>query len=498
MLAKLDFLRFRVLVTVLLALGACRPVLPSAAPVPDADPRVARVLAGLRPAVEAKGEEPVRWTLAERMAHYRTPGVSIAVVDGGRIAWALGFGVKEAGGNDPVTPATLFQAASISKPVAALATLRLVQEGKLSLDANVNDSLKSWKVPDNELTQKEKVTLRRIMSHTAGLTVHGFGGFAADEPVPTMLQILDGIKPAKNPPVRVEAVPGSRFQYSGGGTTVMQLLVSEVTGMPYPELLDKTVLEPIGMMHSTFEQPLPASLAPQAAAAHDETGATLPGKWHAYPMTAPAGLWTTPSDLARLILEVQNTYTGKSSRVVNQSSMRQMLTVVLPPYGLGFSLEGTGQNLRFSHNGSNDGYLATLTGYAERGEGAVVMMNASNPELLFEIIRAIAAEYRWPDKFSKEVEAVRLTSEQIARVVGDYRLTAAPDVTRAHRERRRHDVHPCDRRSEDAAAPDVRLDLCADLRERRRARGLRRGRTRPEDRSPRRGLRGRAGAFRGE
>lgn len=414
---------------VLLALGACRHLPPSAAPGQAEPPRVARVLAGLRPAVVGRGEEPERWTLAERMAAYNTPGVSIAVVDGGRIAWARGFGVKEAGGQEAVRETTLFQAASISKSLAALGTMRLVEEGRLSLDADVNSYLKSWKVPDNELTRNERVTLRRILSHTAGLTVHGFDGFAPGEPLPTVQQILDGSEPAKNPPVRVEAVPGTRAQYSGGGTTVMQLLVSEVTGMPAAEFLAKTVLEPAGMTHSTFEQPLSASRAPEAAAAHDGTGAMLPGKWHIYPMIAPAGLWTTPSDLARLILEMQQAYAGRSSRVVNQQTVRRMLTMVQSPYGLGFFLEGSGQDLRFSHNGGNDGYRATMIGYAERGQGAVVLMNSDNHELLFEVVRSIAAEYGWPDRFLKEVETVRLTPEQIALVVGEYRLTEAPDVS---------------------------------------------------------------------
>jgi CubicO group peptidase (beta-lactamase class C family) len=377
---------------VLLALGACQP--------PDrgsTDQRMARVLAGLRPEGETWGEARVRWTLRERMSHYKTPGVSIAVVDGGRIAWARGFGVKEAGGSDPVTPTTLFQAASISKTVAALSTMRLVQEGKLSLDADVNSYLKSWKLPENELSQTEKVTLRRILSHTAGLNVDGFAGFAFDEPMPTLIQVLDGVAPAKNEPVGVVAVPGTRSEYSGGGTVVMQVLVEDVTGVPYPELLKKMVLDPIGMKHSTFEQPLPVSLAPQAAAAHDEDGNVFPGKWRSYPMTAAAGLWTTPSDLARLIIDVQQTYAGHSSRVIDQRSIREMLTVVHPPFGLGFMVEGRGKSLRFSHNGINNGFRAALIGYARCGQGAVVMVNSRGTELPFEILRSIAAEYDWPD-----------------------------------------------------------------------------------------------------
>ena len=212
-----------------------------------------------------------------------------------------------------------------------------------------------------------------------------------------MPQVLDGVAPAKNVPVRGEAVPGTRSEYSGGGITVMQLLVEDVTGIPYPEFLKKTVLDPLGMSHSTFDQPLPASLASQAASAHDETGNVLPGKWHSYPMTAAAGLWTTPSDLARMIIDVQQTFAGSSSHVLDKSSIRQMLTVARPPFGLGFMVDGYWRSLRFSHNGSNDGFRATFVGFARRGQGAVVMVNSDNTELPFEILRSIAAEYGWPD-----------------------------------------------------------------------------------------------------
>jgi CubicO group peptidase (beta-lactamase class C family) len=395
----------------------------------DAEARIARVLAGLRPAIEVKGDPPVRWTLAERMAFYKIPGVSVAVVDGGKIAWARGFGVKAAGGHDPVTPDTLFQAASISKPFAALATMRLVEDGRLDLDADVNHRLQAWKVPESELTKSEKVTLRRIMSHTSGLSVHGFLGFAAGEPLPTLPQILDGKPPAKNPPVRVEAVPGKRSSYSGGGVTVMQLLVGEVTGEPYDELLRRTVLAPLGMTQSTFAQPLPAALAPQAAAAHDAGGKPLPGRWHTYPMLAAAGLWTTPTDLARMIVALQDTYAGRAQPVVRQRTLREMLTVVRPPFGLGFGVDGSGQDLRFSHNGGNDGYRGTFLGYAERGKGLAILVNSDNAELQFEIQRAIATEYGWPDTFAKEIAPVPLSAEQIAAFVGSYRLVEAPGVT---------------------------------------------------------------------
>ena len=249
----------------------------------DDSDRVERVMHGLRPPVEVEGHPTTRWTLAERMTHYKVPGVSIAVIEGGHIAWARGFGVKEAGNSDPVGLTTLFQAASISKPIAATAMLRLVERGTLELDTDVNHYLTSWKLPDNEHTAVEKVTLRRIASHTAGLTVHGFPGYKPTEPLPTVVQILDGVSPANTEPVRVDTTPGTVECYSGGGTTVMQQLLVDVTGNPFPALMQELVLDPAGMTHSTFEQALTATRATEAARAHDEDGNPIPGGWHVYP-----------------------------------------------------------------------------------------------------------------------------------------------------------------------------------------------------------------------
>ena len=195
--------------------------------------RIERVLSGLRPPLEVTGRPTVKWTLAERMAYHEVPGVSIAVISGGRVEWARGIGVKEAGKADSITPTTLFQAASISKPVAATGMLRLVERGTLQLDTNVNGYLKSWKVPENKFTTTEKVTLRRIASHTAGLTVHGFPGYSPTDPIPTVVQVLDGAKPANTRPVRVDTTPGAISRYSGGGTTIMQQLLVDVTGKPF-------------------------------------------------------------------------------------------------------------------------------------------------------------------------------------------------------------------------------------------------------------------------
>lgn len=386
--------------------------------------REERVLAGLRGPVEVTGAPATAWSLGDRMAHYKVPGVGIAVIDGGRIVWARGFGVKEAGGADSVTPETLFQAASISKPVAATAMLRLAEAGKLALDENVNAYLTSWQVPDNGFTATEKVTLRRLASHSAGLTVHGFPGYDADSAVPTTAQVLDGVRPANTAPVRVDTVPGARWRYSGGGTTVMQLVMMDVTGQPFAGLMKNLVLEPAGMDRSTYEQPLPAERAPEAARGHLADGTVLHGGWHTYPEQAAAGLWTTPTDLARWALAIDAARRGIRGSLLAQATAAEMLTVQQGQVGLGPFLEGSGDSLRFGHGGSNAGFRAQVLFFPATGQGAAVMSNSdAGDRLNQEILNGLAAEYGWPGYGPRRITPVAVDPAMLRRVAGEYLLT---------------------------------------------------------------------------
>ncbi len=385
---------------------------------------VGQVTTGLRAAWQVEGRPLVKWNLKERMAHYLVPGVSIAVVDSGRIVWAQGFGVKQVGTMDSVTATTLFQAASISKPVTATATLHLVDQGALTLDENVNTYLKSWKVPDNQFTAREKVTLRRIMSHSAGLSVHGFPGYLVTDTLPTVVQVLDGARPRANTePVRVVALPGSKWSYSGGGTTMMQLLLTDVTGKAFPALMREFVLGPARMTSSTYEQPLPAGRAAEAASGHLNDGSMIPGHWHVYPEMGPAGLWTTPTDLLKWALEIAATRAGRSTKFFSQAMATQMLTVVKAPTGLGPFLEGAGRGFRFGHGGDNAGFHADLVYFPETGQGAAIMANGDRgQDLITEIKLAIGAEYGWPDVGPKTVVVAAVDSAQLARLAGNYVL----------------------------------------------------------------------------
>jgi CubicO group peptidase (beta-lactamase class C family) len=336
--------------------------------------------------------------ITARMAAQHIPGASVAVIDGGKIAWARGYGVTAAESGKPVNAETLFQAASISKHVAALIALHLVDEGKLSLDEDVNRKLRSWKVPENEFTRTEKVTLRRLLNHSAGLTVHGFPGYAAGEPVPTLVEVLDGKKPANTPPIRVDVVPGTLWRYSGGGYEVAQQLILDAAGKPFPQLAREIVFGPLEMSHSTFEQPLPARLESNAASGHLPTGAIIKGRWHTYPELAAAGLWTTPSDLARIVIELQ-THGG---HVIRPETERQMLTNVLGDYGLGLAVTVSDGQKSFGHGGSNEGFQCSMRALEDRGKGAVVMTNSDRGGAFAnEVIKLIAAEYHWADSGAK-------------------------------------------------------------------------------------------------
>jgi CubicO group peptidase (beta-lactamase class C family) len=358
------------------------------------------------------------------MKKHNVPGVSIAFFDHGQILWTRTYGYADVASKKVVTSETLFQAASISKPISALAVLRLVQEGKLNLDEDVNIKLRRWKVRENEFTKDQKVTLRRILSHSAGLTIHGFLGYTSDEALPTTVQILNGEKPANSEPIRVKTVPGTVWRYSGGGYVIMQLLLTDVTSRPFPQILNDLVLRPAGMTYSTYEQPLPKSLWSSAATPYRWSGEPVKGGWHTYPEVAAGGLWTTPSDLARLAIEVQDEYAGKSSKILSQGMMREMLTHQKGDSGLGFALETPGHKLRFAHNGWSEGFRCDLQAYTESGQGVVIMTNSDNGgNLISEILRSVAKEYSWPDFQPIERVLAKIDPAVLAADVGTYEET---------------------------------------------------------------------------
>jgi CubicO group peptidase (beta-lactamase class C family) len=398
---------------------------------PGLEARIQRIERGLipQPGIVIKGQAPSRAGLADRMEAYKIPGVSVAVINNFKIEWTKVYGVKDEERGDPVTPKTLFQAASISKPVAAFAALYFIEKGLLDLDEDVNGKLSSWKIPENQFTAEKKVTLHGIMTHSAGLTVHGFPGYAQGQKIPSLIQVLDGEEPANTAAIRVDIEPGTKNRYSGGGFTVMQQLMIDVSGKTFPEIMKETVLDKIGMENSSYEQPLPESYADQAARAHRVNGTLIKGRWHAYPEMAAAGLWTTPSDLCRFALEIMLSKKGKSNKVLSQKMVQEMLTLQYESMGLGLPLWHEGKDFRFMHGGSNAGFRCVLVAYPERGQGAAIMTNGDQGSNLYqEILRSLSDEYGWKDFKPREKVVASVSEEIYESYVGTYELNKARQI----------------------------------------------------------------------
>jgi CubicO group peptidase (beta-lactamase class C family)/TolA-binding protein len=383
-----------------------------------------RVEQGLLPSVLVKGQPG--WNIQERMKHYKVPGVSIAVINNFKVEWARAYGVKDMETNEPVTTETLFQAGSISKSVAAMVALKKVEQGKISLDANINDKLTSWKLPDNEFTAKHKVTLANLMSHTGGLTVHGFPGYAPGEQIPTLPQVLDGAPPANTAAVRVDMEPGTKFRYSGGGVTIAQLAIMDIEKKPYPLIAEETVLKPLGMTHSTYSQPLPDGIRKDAASGYRGNGKVVDGKIHIYPEMAAAGLWTTPTDLAKFAIEVQLSLAGQSNKVLSKETTAKMVMPFIEDFiGMGFFIEKHGKAVYFGHGGADEGFRAQLLVNRDKGYGAVVMVNSDNGQIMDEILRGIAREYQWEDYLPQPQEIVPVDPARLQAYTG--RFLVNPD-----------------------------------------------------------------------
>jgi len=386
-------------------------------------PKLEAIEHGLRPPVLVEGDST--WAIEERMRRYHVPGLSIAVFGDGKILWAKGYGTADVERQQPVTPETLFQAGSISKPVAALGALALVERGQLLLQADIRNVLRSWRLPENEHTAVAPVTLEGLLSHTAGLTVHGFPGYPAGTELPSVVQILDGVPPANTAPVRVDLDPGSRWRYSGGGYTLAQLAMCDVTGTPFPELMHELVLAPLGMNDSTYEQPLPEARVDAAAAGYRDDGTGIEGKRNVYPEMAAAGLWTTASDLARFALGVQAMRHGKTGPL-HQASVEDMLRVRKDSYALGFTIEGP----YFTHGGADAGFRALLYAHQTKGYGIALMTNSdAGTELMREVVRAVGAAYAWDDFERAPAKVVKLAPEQLIGYAGRYRFDEGSALT---------------------------------------------------------------------
>lgn len=382
------FLAFA-LVSGLFTPGCAQPAYPTPG---TPEQRMQAVENNLTGVVQIEGEPP--YSIQARMAYYKVKGLSIAVVSHYRIDWAKGYGWADDSAKIPVTTRTLFQAASISKSLNAVGVLKLAQEHKLDLYTDINDYLTSWKFPYDTLSKNKKITIAELLSHTAGLTVHGFPGYQRGSPLPTLEQILDGKAPANSPAIRSMAEPGLHSVYSGGGITISQQIVIDVTHQPYAQYMDEQVLKPMGMTSSSYDQPYTRIDSTLLATAYHADGSQVPGKYHLYPEQAAAGLWTNPTDLARYIIETQLALEGKSQKVLDEPTTRLRLTPYHDPSAaLGVFIDDRNGTKYFQHGGANEGFRSQYFGSLEGGNGVIVMVNSDNGAIMNEIINSVARVY---------------------------------------------------------------------------------------------------------
>ena len=378
--------------------------------------RIFRIENSIQPILQIEGEEIPTYSIEDRLKELGIPGISIAVVNNGKLEWAQGYGVADSIENRMVDSLTMFLAGSISKPVSAIRAHQLVEEGKMSLDENINDYLTTWKVPDSEFTTKEKVTLRRILNHTAGLTVWGFPGYDKGDTIPSVVEVLDG--KGNTDSVRVFKEPGESWMYSGGGYTIMQLAITDVDGIPFPETMRKHVLDPLGMTTSTFENPLPGAYYAIAATGYRGNGDEVEGKWPIYPEMAAAGLWTTPSQLIQYAIKIQKIHQTKTDGILKYETVKAMLTPGMNDHGLG---PGIGE-FTFGHGGADEGFRADLTAWKDTPNALVIMVNSDNGSIIDEVKLAIAKEYNLPGIEPNLKKVVQITAEKLNRYTGKYRI----------------------------------------------------------------------------
>lgn len=387
-----------------------------------------RFAANVLPVNPIEGDN-IRWTVEERLSHYNCPGVSVCVIKNGDIAEAAGFGVTTPGGA-PIEAETMFAGASISKPLTAVLALQLVDQGRVDLDRPVNEYLRSWQVPENGFTREVPVTLRHLLNHRAGTTVHGFGAYPHDRRPPTLLDILNGTDPSPTGRVEVDKLPGKSVRYSGGGTQIVQLLLEEMTGTDFATLAEEKIFAPLAMQRTTFRQPLPEAFRPHAAFGHHADGRVVDGHFTFTPQLAAGGVYTTAPDYARFMIECRNAWLGRENILLGQAVARQMMeSQGGGQFGLGWEIFGAGSATRFAHGGSNEGYQCNTTCNLEQGWGGVVLTNSLTGLILYyEVLNGLADTFDWQGYMRAPRRICPMGREEMQRYVGRYRIVSGVEA----------------------------------------------------------------------
>lgn len=336
--------------------------------------------------------------IAGLLEHYNVPGASIVTIKDFEIDRIMTLGVKDNATNEAVTENTLFQAASVSKSLVAVAVMNAVQNGELFLDADIHEILDSWQLPDSSYSENNMVTLRGLLGHTAGTNVHAFNGYNRSSALPTTVQILEGQSPANSDAVQVVYTPGTQFQYSGGGYTVMQLALNDYYQQPFYEWMYDRVLSPLEMNNSSYQQPLTGALLEQVSSGHNTDGQKVNGGFNVYPEMAAAGLWTTATDLAYYTMELQKSLNDSANNLLEKEVLMEMLeSSHNANFGLGFELFQADNFGYFGHSGANNGFRTVILSHKTEGVGLVFMANSDNGVDLFNAVVSLVGNLEdWP------------------------------------------------------------------------------------------------------
>jgi CubicO group peptidase (beta-lactamase class C family) len=383
----------------------------------------------LPPKVRFSGEDSPDRPLADRMGALNVPGMSFALIKGGKIQWSEGYGVTLAGEEAAVTCDTLFQAASLSKPVTLIAAMRMQEAGLIDIDADIQSYLQEYELPAGAHSADNPVTFRNLLAHTSGLSAGGFMGYAQDEGFPTDIDVLMGTGGSNSPKVEAPHVPGAELAYSGGGYTVAEVAIQDVTGSSFSAAMNKWILGPAGMKRSDFAQPLPEGKHPQAARGHDSGGKAVAGGWRNHPEQAAAGLWSTANDMATFLIEIYKAYHGDSD-ILRQETVRGMISDRRDGHVYGFRVDGDGESMSIRHYGGNVGYRSFMTIQLGTGDGAVYLTNSDNGIALGEeLLFSLAAVYGWPGYDQIEKTRVQRSAEELKELVGAYEFDGGLRVT---------------------------------------------------------------------
>lgn len=383
--------------------------------------KIKRVENSLNPSL-IFGDSLPNYNLEQRMRETHIKGLSLAVIKNYKIEWAKGYGWADSAENRKVNTETRFQAASISKSLNSMGILKLAEQGKLDTAADINQFLKSWQFPYDSVSKNKKITVLNLLSHTASLDIHGFPGYDRKDSFPTLIQVLNGERPANTKKVRSVGQPGKAFRYSGGGTTITQLILKDITGKDYAQWMQQNVLNPLGMRNSSYVQP-PVDTANLATGYYND-GSPVPGKYHVYPEQAAAGLWTTPSDLARYMIDCQLTLKGEKGKILSTPMMKTRMTPYIDKNAaLGVFIEKKGDQTWFTHNGGNEAFLCTSWGSMENGNGVVIMINGEDFSVINELLSSVATVYNWDGFYKPEFrKSVFIPRDTLAGYVGHFKM----------------------------------------------------------------------------